>query len=183
MKTVYSIIILTVVAVILSYTVGACYAYFYPMTYKEQITQYSKQYDVDAALIASIANVESGFNNNAVSNKGAIGVMQLLPSTAEWLAEKLKMSYSKDQLFDEEYNIKLGTFYLSYLISYFGNEKSAVCAYNAGQGNVKNWLANKEYSSDGKMLSKIPFKETENYLKKINKNYSFYKTKYKNVLK
>lgn len=166
-------------SIILVYSIGCFYAYFYPMKYYEEIVDVSQKYDIDGALVASIANVESNFKNDAKSNKGAIGIMQIMPSTAEWIASKLNKEYAEEMLYEPSYNIELGAYYLSYLIDSFGDEKLVICAYNAGQGNVSNWLANKEYSSDGKSLNKIPFKETENYLNKVAKNYRYYKNKYK----
>ena len=182
MKTIYSIMILSVCAVVLTYCVGSFYAYFYPMKYSEEIVFYSKSFGIDAGLIASVGNVESNFNEKAVSNKGAIGIMQLVPTTAEWLAEKSGNVYSEEMLYDGEYNIKLGSFYLKYLLNIFNDEKTAICAYNAGQGNVANWLKNTQYSQDGKTLTKIPFKETRNYLSKVLKNYRYYKNRYKKIV-
>lgn len=148
------------------------------MKYSDEIYTYSKEYNVNPALVASIINVESGYNEKAVSSKGAEGLMQVLPSTGEWLAGKIKEEYYDGILLEGEFNIKIGTYYLGYLLEQFGDEKLAVCAYNAGQTNVKKWLANSDYSSDGKSLEKIPFLETENYLKKVNKNYHYYKNRY-----
>ncbi len=165
--------------ILLTFFVGCILNYFYPMKYIEEINEASYSCGVDSALIASIANVESGYNKDAVSNKGAIGVMQMMPSTAEWIAKKNNLSYSEKMLKDEKYNILLGGYYLSYLINYFGDYKLGVCAYNAGQGNVIKWLANSEYSNDGKTLNYIPFKETREYLNKVNKNYHYYKNRYK----
>ena len=181
MKTVYSIVFLAVASVVLSFSIGAFYAYFYPMKYKEEIIAYGSNYGIDAGLIASVANVESGFNESSISNKGAIGVMQLMPSTAQWIAEKLKEDFSEELLFNGEYNIKLGTYYLSYLLLQFGNVETALCAYNAGPGNVKNWLKDSEYSSDGERITKIPFEETRNYLNRVLKNYNYYGKRYKNL--
>lgn len=179
MKTFYSILSLTILAVILTFCLGAFNAFFYPMTYKEEISILGNTYGVKSALIASVANVESNFNEDAISNKGAVGVMQLMPSTAQWLAGKIGEEYSEDKLLKGEFNLKLGAYYLSYLIGYFGDEKLGICAYNAGQGNVSSWLKNEEYSKDGKNLNKIPFEETKNYLNKVYKNYKYYKNRYK----
>lgn len=178
MRVLYSVIFLSIVAIILSFSIGAFYSYFYPLKYKDSIIKYGEIYGVEAGIIASVANVESGFNEDAKSNKGAIGIMQLLPNTAKWVAEKIDEDYSEEMLFSGEYNIKLGTYYLSYLLTQFHDSKVALCAYNAGEGNVKTWLKNKEFSSEGVSLNKIPFKETENYLNRILKNYSYYKVKY-----
>lgn len=179
MKTSFSILILAILAVLLTYSIGCFYAYFYPMAYSQEITSISKKYDVNSALVASIVNSESNFNENAKSGKGAVGLMQLMPSTAQWIAKKIGVEYSDELLSKPEYNLEIGTYYIGYLIDMFGNEEVALCAYNAGPSNVKNWLANKEYSQDGKTLEKIPFKETKNYINKVYKNYHYYKNKYK----
>ena len=149
------------------------------MKYKNEIIEISNEYGVDSALIASIANVESGFRENAKSNKGAVGVMQLRPSTAKWMADKNKIDYDENRLGEGEYNIRIGALYLSYLLKQFGDKTLAICAYNAGPGNVSAWLKNGDNSKDGKRLDKIPFKETERYLNKVNKNYYYYKNRYK----
>ncbi len=179
MRITYSILILTIFVIILTYTIGCFYAYFYPMTYADTIMEYASSYDIDSALVASVVNSESGFKDDAKSQKGAIGLMQLMPSTAEWVAMKLNEEYREECLYEAEYNIKLGTYYLSYLIKYFNDTELGLCAYNAGQGNVISWLSNKEYSSDGKTLNKIPYKETKDYLNRVYKNYHYYKNKYK----
>ena len=105
--------------------------------------------------------------------------MQIMPSTAKWIAQKIGEDYSEEKLLNGEYNLKIGSWYLSYLIDYFNDEKLGICAYNAGQGNVSMWLKNEEYSQDGKTLKKIPFEETKNYLNKVYKNYKYYKNRYK----
>lgn len=179
MKVFFSIISLTICAILLTFCIGAFNAYFYPMTFSKEIIALGNDYQVESALIASVANVESNFKETAISNKGAVGVMQLIPSTAEWLAGKIGIEYKEEKLLDGEYNLKLGTYYLSYLIDYFDDDKLGVCAYNAGQGNVSLWLKNQEYSKDGKTLNKIPFEETKNYLNKVYKNYNYYKNRYK----
>ena len=89
-------------AVMLSYLIGACYSYFYPMKYSEEISAVSEKYGVNGAIVASVANVESGFNEKAVSNKGAIGIMQLIPSTAKWLAGKIEIEYDEEKLKEAE---------------------------------------------------------------------------------
>lgn len=179
MKTIYSCFCLLILSIILSYCLGCFYNYFYPMKYKNEIVNYSSMYNLDSALIASVINVESGYNENSISSKGAIGLMQLMPKTAEWIANKNQIIYDKDKLIDSSYNLNLGCLYLKYLIELFNNEKNAICAYNAGLGNVTNWLKNKEYSDDGFVLKTIPFKETNDYLNRVYKNYHYYKNRYK----
>ncbi len=161
------------------FLIGCFNSYFYPMKYKEEIIEISKKYSIDSALVASIINVESSYDKDVVSNKGAVGLMQLLPSTAEWIAQYNKFDFSEEKLFQPYFNIELGTCYLKYLINIFDDEKNGICAYNAGIGNVQKWLMNKEYSDDGLHLKEIPFEETDNYLNRVYKNYYYYKNRYK----
>lgn len=163
----------------LTYGIGCFYAYFYPIKYKEEIIVFAEENEIDGALIASLVNVESGYKEKAKSNKGAVGLMQLMPTTAEWLAGKMNLEYSEEKLLDAEYNLRIGSYYLAYLIKYFENEKLGICAYNAGQGNVQAWLKDVKLSPDGKTLKVIPYKETENYLNRVLKNYHYYKIRYK----
>ncbi|MBE7082898.1 MAG: lytic transglycosylase domain-containing protein [Clostridiales bacterium] len=145
------------------------YFCFYPLKYKTTIQKYSSEFNVKNYVVASVICVESGFDNNAVSSKGAIGLMQLMPSTAQWLAQKLGEDYSEQKLYNAEFNIKLGTYYLSYLLQKFKNEDTAIIAYNAGEGVVSLWLKNSEYSLDGKVVNNIPYTETKKYLAKVNR--------------
>lgn len=179
MKYFFSIVSLAMLAVILALSINCLNAYFYPVKYQEEVLSSAREFAVSPALVASVANVESGYNANAKSNKGAVGIMQLLPSTAEWLAGNLGELYDEEELFQPEVNIRLGTYYLSYLLNHFEDEEAAICAYNAGQSKVRSWLANEEYSTDGVSLNKIPFAETENYLIKVNKNLRHYEKRYK----
>lgn len=152
----------------------------YPLKYKEEILAYSTLYNLDPLLVSSLINVESSFNKNAVSNKGAKGLMQLTDSTATYIAVMLGEDFF--DLFDAKTNIRYGSFYLSYLLNKFGNVKTALASYNAGEGNVKSWLKNPNYSDDGITLKNIPFIETDNYLKKIYKSLEKYQKLYGNLL-
>lgn len=133
--------------------------------------------DLQPELIASIINAESSFNPNATSSKGAVGLMQILPSTAIWICNKEKIKYENLQSFYEpELNIKIGCLYFKYLLNKFGDINTALCAYNAGEGTVKTWLLNNDYSADGKIIqeNKIPFSETKNYTKKVHDGLKVY---------
>ena len=93
--------------------------------------------------------------------------MQLLPSTFEEVAGRLRETPELTMISNPVYSIRYGTFYISYLIRYFGNEETAIAAYNAGIGNVRSWLADSRYSDDGKTLKAYPYRETENYVNKV----------------
>ena len=145
----------------------------YPNDYKAEVDKYSRKYGVSAELVYAVIRAESKFDKNAVSDKGAKGLMQIIDATADWAAEKTELS--DVDLFNPDTNIEIGTFYLSYLLDlYKGDEKCAIAAYNAGPANVDKWLADKECSKDGKKLDKIPFPETEKYIKKVLENIEKY---------
>ena len=154
--------------------------YEYPLKYKEEIFSISNTFGLDSALIFSMIKTESSFNEKAQSKKGAKGLMQLLDSTAKFIAEM--QGVERYDIFDVKTNLSFGCCYLKYLSKKFSNLKTAIVAYNAGEGNVTEWLANKEYSKDGRNLTKIPFRESREYLEKIEKSLSNYKILYKNIL-
>ena len=141
---------------------------------------YSKEFYLDSALVFSVIKVESGFNLKAKSPKGAVGLMQILPSTAEYIAKSLGVK--NYDLYNVDTNIRFGCYYLRYLINKFTGLTESLCAYNAGEGNVRSWLKDDRYSSDGKTLQKIPFSETNNYVNKIYKSLDKYKKMYRNSL-
>ena len=119
-------------------------------------------------LIYSVIKVESGFDKDAVSSKGACGLMQLMPETYMWLADINKGSHG--DIFDPEENIKYGTFYLSLLYRKYNNWTYALCAYNAGTGNVDKWLKSEPFT--------VPFAETKNYVNKLEVVLGRYKSLY-----
>ena len=125
--------------------------------------------------------MESNFDADAESSVGACGLMQIMPKTFEWLTgdEHLGEHLNKRMLFDPETNIKYGTYYLSYLYKKFDrNTNTVLAAYNGGEGNVAKWLKDPAYSDDGKNLKDIPFKETKNYVSKVNNEIQAYKDLY-----
>ncbi len=138
----------------------------FPLKYRQEIISASQEYRVDAVLIAAVINAESSFDKNKISTKHAIGLMQLLPSTAESLSNDKTID-----LFDPAINIKLGVKYLAYLIKRFNDIDTALFAYNAGEGNVSRWL-----KEQGKTkLTTCPFKETNAYVSKIKKSLKYYR--------
>lgn len=147
------------------------------MKYKETIQQVCEDFDIDEAIVYSVINVESRFNKNALSNKGAVGLMQIMPSTAQELANEMQIANDNYDLKNPDDNIMLGTYYISKLIDRFESLETALCAYNAGPTNVSNWLNNTSYSDDGKSLKEIPFQETRNYIEKFKTNYKYYSKK------
>ena len=154
--------------------------YIYPIKYSEEVLFYCKEYNLDAYLVFSLIKTESAFNERAESEKGAKGLMQIIDSTAGYIAKLL--GEKEYDIFSPSTNIRFGCFYLRLLIDKFTVEETALCAYNAGEGNVNNWLNDKGYSTDGVNLTLIPYRETEEYIKKIYKSYVKYEKLYGNIL-
>ena len=151
---------------------------FYPIKYSNYVEQYSKEYDVDKYLVYSVIKTESKFNPEAVSSKGASGLMQITALTASWATKELKIEEDID-IHDPKTNIMIGTWYLSRLEKEFdGDLHLLISAYNGGSGNVRKWLNSPKYSNDGKSLKSIPFKETSQYTEKVLRNYRKYKELY-----
>jgi soluble lytic murein transglycosylase len=142
--------------------------------YENLIIKYSSHYGVDTLLVRSLIEKESKSNPNALSSKGAIGLMQIMPKTAAEIAGRLSISLDENSLKDPEINIMFGIFYLKQLLSYYdGNLILALAAYNAGIGNVDLWKTqNPQVSSK---ISEIPFKETRRYVKGILFAYKVYR--------
>lgn len=148
----------------------------YVVKYDEYVSKYSNQYDIDKYLILAIIKAESNFNENAVSKKGAKGLMQLMDTTAEDLAKNSDINL--DDIFEPDINIQLGSKYISALISKYDSIGLALAAYNAGSGNVDNWIKDGILKKDGSDIEKIPFIETNNYVRKILRDYELYKELY-----
>lgn len=153
----------------------------YPAGYMDYIRTYSAMYQVDPYLVLSVIKAESNFNENAVSQKNAAGLMQVIEPTANWLAKRMGLTdFSYENIKDPKLNIQIGCYYISYLLDlYDGNTATALAAYNAGEGTVNKWLKNSEYSKDGKNLSFIPYPETRHYITKVTNNQKMYQTLYK----
>jgi soluble lytic murein transglycosylase len=140
------------------------------------VEKYSEENGLDKYLVYAVIKAESNFNPNVKSNADARGLMQLMEETA---VERSNVIENEDieayDLYDPETNIKLGTSYLSYLLElYDGNTVLAIIAYNAGLGNVKQWIKDGVIKPDGSDIENIPYKETENYVRKILRDYQMY---------
>lgn len=124
---------------------------------------------VEPALAYAVMKAESGFDEDAESGAGALGLMQLLPATAEFVCRLYALPFDAAKLKEGAYNARLGCLYLGYLLKRFPVAETAVAAYNAGEGTVALWLSDGEYSDDGRVLKSIPYRETAEYVKKVGK--------------
>ena len=135
--------------------------------------KYAKEYGLEKSFVLAVIKCESGFNEKAVSPAGAVGVMQLMPETAKYVAEK--MGIADYDLYSFDSNIRLGCAYIFLLKGIFSSEKTLLAAYNAGEGKVREWLKNSDFSKDGVSLKRIPFKETARYVLKVRAFKSLYR--------
>ncbi len=148
-------------------------AYWYglfPFLYQEPIMNQGKQQQINPLLTISVMRKESTFDPTIDSRVGALGLMQVLPSTAEWVAQK--MALTEYDLLKPEDNIKIGTWYLAHNHQrYDNNSLLAIASYNAGTGNVNQWV--KRYSLDDPdaFVENIPFPETKDYIEGVFGNY------------
>lgn len=150
---------------------------FYPIKYSEYVDKAAADYNLDRELIYGVIKTESNFDPNAESHVGAVGLMQMMPESFKWVQKLRGTSLDDDELKKPSVNIDYGCYLLKYFLDHYGNEKCAVAAYNAGFV-VTKWLKDKNYSSDGKMLDKIPYEETSKYVQKVEKAKSMYKKLY-----
>ena len=155
----------------------------YRLLYSDIVTEMAAEYGVDPYLAAAVIHCESSNNKDAVSPVGAVGLMQIMPDTGAWIAEKLEMEdFTEERLFEPEVNVRMGCWYIDYLTDRFhGNMTLVLAAYNAGPGNVQKWLEDERISENG-TLTEIPFPETERYIEKVQRAYEKYLTLYKKEL-
>ncbi|MCL2571495.1 MAG: lytic transglycosylase domain-containing protein [Defluviitaleaceae bacterium] len=145
----------------------------FPVRYLEIIEEHAG--DIDPSWILAVIMAESSFRPEAESHRGAQGLMQLMPATAEDIARRMgKTDFDPETIWIPEVNIAMGSFYLNWLLERFGSLDLAIAAYNAGMGNVSRWLQDPEVSSDGQTLTNIPFNETANYVRRVRFNQQIY---------
>ncbi len=182
-KVIITVSSVVTVAILFSAAFILRYAYInyvtssYPLKYQSEVEAASEKYGVDIALIYAVIKSESNFDEDAVSSAGAIGLMQLMPDTFEWVQTYYTDGddgYTVDDLTDYAVNIDYGTHLLAILLDMYEEESSAICAYNAGVARVDSWLEDSEYSDDGVTLKYIPIEETRNYLEKVTTNKNVY---------
>ena len=186
-KSKYKIMICTVIVVLIVTILFVLFKdkllkILYPKTYSEIISVYAEEYDVEENLIYAVIKAESNFDSRAVSNKDAIGLMQIVEDTAIDVAKKNNIDIDteniEEEILDIDNNINIGTKYLSTLLTQYGNIEVALAAYNAGIGTVNNWIEKQIIQADGSDIENIPYKETNNYVRKILRDYRIYNELY-----
>jgi soluble lytic murein transglycosylase len=174
--TVVLIFVSAVLILFFSYEIAER-AFFYPLKFEDEVRAAAAEYSVGENIVFSIIKTESGFKKDAVSEKGAVGLMQIMPSTGEYLYNKLykyaERKFDRAMLFQADLNIELGTYYIKYLLDKFdGDLDWAVAAYNAGEGNAAAWRAS------GITVGGLPYAETRGYVEKFQRTYKKYNKLY-----
>jgi soluble lytic murein transglycosylase len=147
----------------------------YPLEYEHIVRGHAANHDLDPALLAAVVYVESRFDPNAESTAGAIGLMQLLPETAEGIALRTGgTAFVVADLRDPEINVRYGSWYLDHLLERYGDARLALAAYHAGQGNVDEWR---------RAGAGIAFPETRDYVEQVLETRDVYERVYRDELR
>lgn len=175
MKKILIIAVVFVVCVVSLFYFDAPLNLIRPVFHADLIKQYSAENNLDPLLVTALIKTESNFVRRARSNRGAVGLMQLLPATAQELAGELGYKDVKTiNLEDPRTNIRLGTHYLAALLSECdGNEVLALAAYNAGLSKVQTWY--RQNPLLGMEIADIPYPETRNYVSSIMRTHRWLK--------
>jgi soluble lytic murein transglycosylase len=146
----------------------------YPLRYEQIVTGHAENYRLEPELLAAVIYQESKFDADAVSDSGAVGLMQLLPATAQGIADRTGGSgWHEADLLDPELNVRYGSWYLRHLLDKYDDERLALAAYNAGQTNVDRWRA----QGGG-----IRFDETRHYVARVQELKEIYARAYRSEL-
>lgn len=150
---------------------GIIYNFVYPIKYKEDILTYSDKFQLSPSLVSSIIYVESHFKKDSVSNRGAVGLMQIMPNTAESFYDG---EFDAKMLKNPSTNIEIGCRFLNYLFDKYGEINMVLACYNAGETQARAWKGGDKILA----LSKITFAETRNYILKVKKFQNVYKNRF-----
>lgn len=153
--------------------------WLYPYDYRSYIETSAAQQRVDPFLAAAVIKHESKFQPTARSDGGAVGLMQLMPQTAAWIAGQLGEPFTEEYLYDPALNIRYGVWYLAELEREFGgNDILALAAYNAGRGNVRDWMERSHWTDQFDEIDAIPYPETRLYVRRVLEDREQYKRLY-----
>lgn len=147
------------------------YGLYVPKKYVKEIEHAADEFGIERELAFAIVRAESNFDVSAQSRRGAIGLMQLMPSTVDFIVHASALDADPCSA---EGNARLGCWYMAYLFNKFSALEEALAAYNAGEGTVRGWLARADCTdADGKLIF-IPYPETRAYVSRVKKFYKCY---------
>jgi len=150
----------------------------YPLPYEEALRREAAKNGFDPMLAAGLIRQESTFQADAVSPKDAVGLMQVLPKTGKLLARQLKVRYTKNKLFEPDFNLQVGMVYVSGLLRWSGAPEYALAAFNAGEDRIAAWRAERNYEEIPELVESIPFTETRDYVQIVLRNAEVYRMIY-----
>ena len=156
----------------------AAWKALYPLPYEAALRREAAKNDFDAMFAAGLIRQESTFQADAVSPKNAIGLMQVLPKTGKLLAKQLKVRYTKNKLFEPDFNIEVGMAYIANLVRETGAFEYAAAAYNAGEDRIAAWKSERNYEEIPELVESIPFTETREYVQVVLRNTEVYRMIY-----
>lgn len=142
-------------------------SHIFPIAYWDLIQKHAGENGLDPYFVAALMAQESTFVADIRSPANAVGLMQLIPSTARMYARRLKLPYSAKLMTNPEANIRMGTAYLADKIREFGEPHLALASYNAGERAVRRWLSERPGVPADEFIDDIPYPETQNYVKRI----------------
>ncbi|SFS56823.1 soluble lytic murein transglycosylase [Paenibacillus sp. BC26] len=180
------ILIITLAFVVLLFVRSEWMSHWmYPVHFREDIVISANNYKLEPHLVAAIIRVETNYKTGVVSRKGAIGVMQLMPDTANWIIQKGGFGKISTEAISNraDVSIEIGAWYLNALNQQFdGNMYTVIAAYNAGPGNVSRWLADGTWDGKLETVDRVPFGETRHYIQRVIYYYNKYKALYPDLL-
>ncbi len=153
----------------------------YPEGYRKEVERFAKEFGIETSFVYSVIREESLFQPRVISWAGAVGLMQIMPATGKSIAAELGVAdFAVDDLKDYRTNVRFGIYYLSGLMTDFDGEKVyALCGYNAGPGNARKWIKNRDPETEmDEFIEAIPFSETRAYVKRILNTESIYRAVY-----
>ena len=181
-KIIICILILLIVFGFLIFFRNDILKIFYPDKFLELIKRYSDEYSVDKNLILAVIKAESNFKEEAKSDKQAKGLMQIMNTTAKDVVNveglDIDVSNIEEEIIISQNNINIGVAYLSMLFEKYQNMELVIASYNAGIGTVDNWIEKGIIKADGSDIENVPYKETNNYVRKVINNYEMYNRLY-----
>lgn len=158
--------------------------FVYMWDYQQEIIDYSQKNNIDPFLVAAIIKNESNFKHNAISDAGAIGLMQIMPETGTWIANQMGLAEYKDNdLYVAKTNIRMGCWYVGELEHEFKhNSALLMIAYNAGRGQTKSWMEKNNWDYDFNDLEAIPYTDTREYVSNVLRDREKYRLLYQDKL-
>jgi soluble lytic murein transglycosylase len=170
------------IGIVMDETTERVYNRFYPLKYVGLVELAAERWDIPQSVIYGVIHTESGFDENALSHAGAIGLMQMTDDTYDWIYFlRREECPPHDTMGIPAYNINAGAFLLSWLYRQYGRWDTVYAAYNAGYARVNKWLEDPEISEDG-VLVNIPINETAQYVKRCTEAEEIYRTVYGDIL-